>query len=186
MFATLFHAALFATLFHRVFADFTIDTPTFVQCQSSQITWTQANPPYDLLVVPANDVCGEAIRDLGNQSSLSLTWLVNLASGTQVVLFLEDAFGDEAWSGTVTVGASNDTSCLSSSTGSVTPSAPSTVPGLPSSTPSSGASPSASAFAPAGAANAGLDPSSGAHTVRPLNIISALGSAVVAVFAFTV
>ena len=30
-----------------------------------------------------------------------MTWTVNLAAGTQVVLFIEDAACDEAWSGTV-------------------------------------------------------------------------------------
>ena len=39
--------------------------------------------------------------DLGDQTSLSTTYTVALASGTQVVLSLLDAQGDEAWSGTV-------------------------------------------------------------------------------------
>ena len=39
--------------------------------------------------------------DLGDQTGLSTTYTVALASGTQVVLSLLDAQGDEAWSGTV-------------------------------------------------------------------------------------
>ena len=70
--------------------------------------------------------------DLGDHNGTSMTWsAVNLAAGTQVLLSLEDADGDEAWSGNVcvvtspmirnrflrffdqlTVAASNSTSCL--------------------------------------------------------------------------
>ena len=32
-----------------------------------------------------------------------MTWKANLAAGTQLQLSLEDANGDEAWSGTVSV-----------------------------------------------------------------------------------
>lgn len=39
--------------------------------------------------------------DLGDQNSLSTTYTVALAAGTQVVLSLEDAAGNEAWSDTV-------------------------------------------------------------------------------------
>lgn len=39
--------------------------------------------------------------DLGQQTGLSYQWTVALASGTAVVLFIEDSQGNEAWSGTV-------------------------------------------------------------------------------------
>ncbi|KAF9243406.1 hypothetical protein BU15DRAFT_43035 [Melanogaster broomeanus] len=188
MFAALFSIALFVTLFQTVFADFTIDTPTFVQCQESQITWTQSTPPYDILIVNADDVCGDAIEDLGNMTSLAVTWTVNLAAGSQVVLSLGDAAGNEAWSGTITVGDSNDSSCLAGT--SAAPSAPLTTPTpVPSGAVASGgaatvASATPSAFAPAGAANAGLNPSSGAFSMRPVSAISVIGSAVVAAVAF--
>jgi hypothetical protein len=186
MFAALFSITLFVALFRSVFADLTIDTPTFVQCQQAQITWTQGTPPYDILILSADDVCGNAIEDLGNFTSLAATWTVNLASGTQVVLSLEDAAGNEAWSGTVTVAASNDTSCLTNTVpSSVTPTPTPTGTVLPSGGAASAASATPSTYAPAGAANAGLNPSSsGALSMRPLNVISVVGCAVVAAVAF--
>ncbi|KIJ13450.1 hypothetical protein PAXINDRAFT_13782 [Paxillus involutus ATCC 200175] len=180
MFASLFFITLFVALFQSVFADLTIDTPTFVQCQESQITWTGGTGPYDLLIVPADDVCGDSIEDLGNQTSTAVTWTVNIAAGTQVVLSLLDYVGDEAWSGAVTVGASSDSSCLSETS---SPTAL-TVPPV-SATPSGAAAPSSSAFAPAGAANAGLNPTSGALSMRPLSAISVIGGTVIAAVAFS-
>ncbi|KAF8843757.1 hypothetical protein BDN67DRAFT_944950 [Paxillus ammoniavirescens] len=186
MFASLFFITLFVTLFQSVFADFTIDTPTFVQCQEAQITWTGGTGPYDLLIVPADDVCGDSIEDLGTQTSTAVTWTVNIAAGTQVVLSLLDSAGEEAWSGTVTVGGSSDSSCLSE-TSSAAPPSPTvlTVPPVKSaSTPPAAAAPSSSAFAPAGAANAGLNPTSGALSIRPLSAISVIGGTVIAAVAF--
>ncbi|KAH7928073.1 hypothetical protein BV22DRAFT_1126838 [Leucogyrophana mollusca] len=182
MFATLFSVTLFVALaIQGVLADFEIDTPQFVQAYAN-ITWTQANAPYNLLIVPGNDVCGDALEDLGDTSALSLTYKVNLAAGTVVVLSLEDASGAEAWSGEITIGASNDSSCLASTNGSSTGTS-GTGSGTVLSIPPS-ASPSA--FAPAGAANAGLNPlSSGALSTRSLGAISMAGSALAALVAFS-
>ncbi|KAG2338095.1 hypothetical protein BDR05DRAFT_837466, partial [Suillus weaverae] len=117
MFATLFSVTLFVALaIQGVFADFTIDTPSPIQCTGVQITWSASSPPYNLLVVPADDPCGEALVDLGQQTGLSYQWNVALAAGTAAVLFIEDSQGNEAWSGTMTVGASSDSSCLTSTT----------------------------------------------------------------------
>ena len=44
-------------------------------------------------------VCTSA--DLGDHNGLSMTWKVNLAAGTKVMLSLEDGSSDEAWSGDV-------------------------------------------------------------------------------------
>jgi len=54
-----------------------------------------------LLAVCAILTCLRYREDLGDFTTLSTTFTVNLASGTQVVLSLEDASGDEAWSGIV-------------------------------------------------------------------------------------
>ncbi|KAG6334410.1 hypothetical protein ID866_4679 [Astraeus odoratus] len=181
MFAALFSFTLFVALFQSVFAqDFSIDTPTLVQCQEAQITWTQSNPPYNLIIVSADDVCGNALEDLGNFNDLSTTFLVNIASGTQVVLSLEDASGNEAWSGTVTVGPSNDSSCLSGSGSNSTTTTHSTA--VPSTTKSS--APTTTVYAAAGAANAGTDPTSGALASRPLSTLTVLGTVVATLFVF--
>lgn len=39
--------------------------------------------------------------DLGDHTTTTLTWKAALPAGTKVQLSLEDANGDEAWSGTV-------------------------------------------------------------------------------------
>jgi len=189
MFTTFFSLSLILALVQSVLAQyggFMIDTPTLVQCQSAQITWTSTgNPPYDLLIVPANDPCGHAIEDLGNQTSTSMNWNVNIAAGTQVALSLMDAVGNEAWSGTITVGDSSNTSCLTSTSPSPTPSVSGNpYPGGPSTTSTTSSSPTSSAFAPAGAAGAGVVHSTGVLSTRPLSAVTLLGSAVLAVVVF--
>lgn len=183
MFATLFSVTLFVALaIQGVFAQFTIDTPSLVQCTGVQITWTASSPPYNLLVVAADDVCGEALVDLGEQSGLSLEWKVNVAAGTQVVLSLEDSEGNEAWSGTTTVAASGDSSCLTNTTSSASAaSSTGTVLTIPAATSTKT---STTTYAPAGAANAGLAPASGALSIRPLSALSSIGSALLALTVF--
>ncbi|KAG6813939.1 hypothetical protein H0H92_005193 [Tricholoma furcatifolium] len=111
MFSTLFTIALLAS---SALAEFSISTPTFVQCQSAAISWTASTAPYNLIVVAADDQCGDALADLGDHSSTSIHWNVTLPAGAVVTLSLEDADGNEAWSGDITVGSSDDTSCLDS------------------------------------------------------------------------
>ncbi|KAG1823947.1 uncharacterized protein BJ212DRAFT_1327254 [Suillus subaureus] len=180
MFATLFSVTLFAALaFQGVFADFTIDTPSLTQCGSVQINWTASSPPYDLLVVPADDPCDEALVDPGQQTGLSYEWNVALASGTEVVFFIEDSQGNEAWSGTMTVGASSESSCLTS-TPPTTPSPAGTALTNPATAANS--TTTSTTYSPAGAANAGLAPS-GALSIRPLSALTSVGSGLFALFA---
>ncbi|KAG1753375.1 hypothetical protein EDB19DRAFT_1668943 [Suillus lakei] len=184
MFATLFSVTLFVALaIQGVFADFTIDTPSPIQCGSVPITWTASSPPYSLLVVPADDVCGEALVDLGQQTGLSYQWNVALASGTAAVLFIEDSTGNEAWSGAMTVGTSSDSSCLTGTTPTTSSSSASgTAPTIPATAAKSATT---SAYSPAGAANAGSVPaSSSALSIRPLSVLTSIGSGLLALFAF--
>ncbi|KDQ57156.1 hypothetical protein JAAARDRAFT_157271 [Jaapia argillacea MUCL 33604] len=199
MFATLISTTFFFALaIQAVVADFTIDTPTFTQCQKSQVTWQDTGAgPYNLVVVPGSDPCGDVLADLGDHAGTSMTWLVNLAAGTSVELSLEDASGNEAWSGVITIGSSSDSSCLpaaassaSSSSvaggGAITPSGDSIVTPttlvVPGTTTAADTSSTGNAV-PVGAANAGINPlgekSSGALALRSLNtpvlVASALG-----------
>ncbi|KAF8554634.1 hypothetical protein OG21DRAFT_1496920 [Imleria badia] len=193
MFTTFFSLSLLA-LIHSVLAQstFTVYTPSFVQCQPSNITWSDTgNSPYGLYIASADDICGVALVYFGDQTSTSLTWTVNLAAGTQVVLYVEDAVENNAWSGTITVGDSNDTSCLTSTPSSLATSSSSgtslTAPpsgGVATSTTSS-SSPTSSAYAPVGAAGAGIVPVSGAFSTSPLSSITLLGSALLGALAFT-
>lgn len=117
MYSTLFTATVvFALAAVGVRADFTVYTPTLTQCQPATLTWDQATGPYDVIVLPASDPCGEAILDLGDAidgTSYQVS-KVPLAAGTQVIISVLDSAGQEGWSGTITVQSSDDSSCLTS------------------------------------------------------------------------
>jgi len=138
MFSTFFTIALLAaSAFQTVLADFAINTPALIQCQDAKISWEATKGPYNLIVVPAENPCGDALADLGDHTGTSMTWKPTLPAGTKVQLSLEDVNGDEAWSGTITVGAGNDTSCVPGSakpTTDVKPSVPTTLTVSPSTT----------------------------------------------------
>jgi hypothetical protein len=173
MFSTLLTVALFiAPAIQGAFADFAINSPKLVQCQSSKISWEPTKGPYSLMVVNASDPCGDALVDIGNFDKTFTDWKVTLPAGSKIQLSIVDADDDEGWSKTITVGDSDDTSCLSTSTGSGSGSSAS-----PSSTPAGNSN-----VTPIGAANAGTNPlSSGAITARqastPLLTIAGLAAA---------
>ncbi|KAF9007600.1 hypothetical protein BDQ17DRAFT_1237828 [Cyathus striatus] len=161
MFSTLLTVALFvAPAIQGVFAEFSISTPDLVQCKSAKISWEETTAPYNLIVVSPEDPCGDALVDVGDFNKSSISWTPNLPAGTLVQLSLEDANGDEAWSGNITIAASDDESCLapefrSNSTSSSAVSGSATV--LSGTTYVSAATASGS-VAPVGAANAGTNP----------------------------
>jgi len=169
MFSTLLTIALFvAPAIQGVFAEFSISTPDLVQCKSAKISWEETTAPYNLIVVSPEDPCGDALVDVGDFNKSSISWTPNLPAGTLVQLSLEDANGDEAWSGNITIAASDDESCLapefrsnstssSAVSGSATVLSGTTLVVAPASTSSSAATASGS-VAPVGAANAGTNP----------------------------
>ncbi|EIM91078.1 uncharacterized protein STEHIDRAFT_152753 [Stereum hirsutum FP-91666 SS1] len=200
MFTTLLTATLLsAAAIRGARADFTIDTPaSLVQCQAQQITWSQTTGPYNLIVVSAADPCGDDLVDLGDHDGLSMTWTVNVAAGTEVLLALEDETGEEAWTGAVTVAASDDSSCLSSSSSSSSIAASSSSSAVVASSSVKASSVAASSSVKASstktatsatstvtdaaeAAGAGTTGAlSGASVVRPAMALGALGFAVAA------
>ncbi|KAG5647004.1 hypothetical protein DXG03_001728 [Asterophora parasitica] len=110
MFSTLFTIALIAA---PAFADFAVNTPTVTQCKDVKISWEPTKGPYNIVAVPADAPCGDALADLGDFTTTSTTWKATLPAGSKIQLSVEDADGDEAWSGTITVQKSDDSSCLS-------------------------------------------------------------------------
>jgi len=184
MFITLFSLALLGLLTRFVLAQsdgtFTVYTPSLTQCQPANISWTDTgNYPYEVFIVPAENPCdSEALMYLGNQTSTSLTCTPDIGAGTQVDILVLDSTNNEAWSATITVGGSNDASCLASSASSTptTSSGKSSFSGTPTHT-----SPTPSTtFAPAGAAGAGVVGASGALSTTPLGSVTLVGSAVLA------
>ncbi|KAF9456763.1 hypothetical protein BDZ94DRAFT_1274884 [Collybia nuda] len=114
MFSTLLTIALIvAPALQGVLADFAVNTPSINQCKDVKISWEATKGPYNLIVVPAENPCEDVLADLGDHDSTTFTWTPKLAPGTKVQLSVEDADGDEAWSGQITIGK-GDTSCIQS------------------------------------------------------------------------
>jgi len=160
MFSTLVTVALFATLpIQSVFAGFAINNPDLVQCKVSKISWEPATGPYNLIVVKASDQCGDALVDIGDFTNTSIQWKAALKAGQEVVLSLVDSKDNEAWSSKITVGASDDASCLPGATTPPASVAGATTPGSSSgsttTTTTSGGDGGSSDLTPVGAANAG-------------------------------
>ncbi|KAJ7274311.1 hypothetical protein B0H12DRAFT_1007014 [Mycena haematopus] len=131
MFATLISVALLAasTLSGVVADDFNIDTPTLTQCQKTTITWDSNQGAVNLIAVKPSDPCGEIVQvfsldghDFGDFTNTSFSWLVSYPAGTELQFSAENQEGGEAWSGSMTVGKSNVTSCLPAVSSSAAPS----------------------------------------------------------------
>jgi len=105
-----FIAALAAR--HVIAEDLTLSTPTLTQCQKTSITWTGGDANFLVSVVPASDPCADSIVDIPQTGQNSLEWTAVIPAGSKVELMVEDSTGAESWSGVITVGASNDTSCI--------------------------------------------------------------------------
>lgn len=199
MFSTLLKLAFLAA---PALADFAISQPKFTQCKSADISWEKTNGPYNLIIVNATNPCGDSVADLGDHDGTKISWKVALPAGFQVQLSLEDKNGDEAWSGTIEVEDSDDTSCIPASLkvaipngngnpASVPPAGsvpPPTVVVTPTFTVGVGASSTPGAGPSAvGAANAGVDPlglDNGAPSLRqastPIMVLGAIAAVVVA------
>ncbi|KAH9838276.1 uncharacterized protein C8Q71DRAFT_795800 [Rhodofomes roseus] len=119
MFATLISVALFSSLAIKgARADFTLDTPALVQCQPATLTWSNTGSnTYNVIVVPSDDVCGDELADLGDFTDTTTTWTVAVPAGQNVTFSVQDQWDNEAWSGSATVGPSDDASCLSAVSG---------------------------------------------------------------------
>jgi len=161
MYSTLFTIALFFNIaISAVFADISVSTPEIFACAGKEVkvTWEAATPPYNLLIVAANDPCGDALVDAGDfQQTFADVKTEKLKVGEKVQISIEDADGEEGWSGVVTVQA-----CPASASGTLTASASAYGVPVPDATTlvvpnpatvGSGASPSVS-VKPVGAANA--------------------------------
>lgn len=110
MYSSLIAFALFVS---PVFAAFAINNPTLTQCKTAKISWPETKGPYNVIAVAAKDPCGEPLVDIGDFTKTFVEWKVTLPAGTKVQLSVADSDDQEAWTGNITVGASSDSSCLS-------------------------------------------------------------------------
>ncbi|WRT66315.1 uncharacterized protein IL334_003270 [Kwoniella shivajii] len=114
-------------------ADLTIQTPaSLITCQPALLSWTGGQSPYYLAVIPGGEPSAAALQDLGEQTGNSLTWTVNIASGTSITLKVTDSTGTVNYNQAVTIQAGSSTNCLtaaatSSAASASTPAAVSTA-----------------------------------------------------------
>ncbi|WVO22133.1 uncharacterized protein IAS62_003458 [Cryptococcus decagattii] len=177
-------------------ADLTVSTPaSLIQCQPVLLSWSGGTAPYYLAVIPGGQASAAALKDFGEQSGTSLTWIVDTASGTSVSVKVTDSTGAINYSSPVTIQAGSSDSCVSTSTAATgstessteSSSATSVVAAAASSADSTSASKAASSVASSGASkadavspSASTTPSSGAKGFASVSLI---GTAVFAVAA---
>ncbi|CAE6505282.1 unnamed protein product [Rhizoctonia solani] len=100
----------------------TINTPaSVVQCQPVQVSWTSANTPVFISIIPGGQAGAAALQDFGQQTGTSLTWTANIAAGTSITFQLRDSTGAVAFSSRTRAASVRDSS------GAVAYSAPATV-----------------------------------------------------------
>ncbi|PAV16636.1 hypothetical protein PNOK_0825600 [Pyrrhoderma noxium] len=99
----------------------TINTPSsIVQCEPSLLSWSDGTAPYYLSILPGGETTATALESFSSTSDTSYTWTVDIASGTSITLSIKDSTGTVAYSDTITIQSSSDSSCLSSSSASGT------------------------------------------------------------------
>ncbi|CAD6579988.1 MAG: hypothetical protein TREMPRED_002625 [Tremellales sp. Tagirdzhanova-0007] len=92
----------------------TISTPaSLVECQPAAITFSGGTGPYILAAIPGGQVSAVALETITSALTASpYTWLVNLASGTNVTLRLTDSTGAIQYSSPEVIQPGSTTSCL--------------------------------------------------------------------------
>jgi hypothetical protein len=83
----------------------TVNTPTtLIECQPAALTWSGGTAPYYPRVTAGGDV-SSTLNTFDTTSATSLTWTVNIASGTSVTIALTDSTGATGASAPVTIQA---------------------------------------------------------------------------------
>ncbi|KAG9026568.1 hypothetical protein FRB95_008690 [Tulasnella sp. JGI-2019a] len=84
-----------------VLAQLTVDTPVnVVQCQPTTLNWSGGTGPYNVFVLPGRQPNAVSIEStISAVPATSLTWGVEIAAGTLVMIGVMDATGAEAYSG---------------------------------------------------------------------------------------
>ncbi|KDQ59239.1 hypothetical protein JAAARDRAFT_206173 [Jaapia argillacea MUCL 33604] len=181
-----------ASLVAGALAQLTINTPaSVVECEPVLLSWTSGTPPYYLSILPGGQPSAAPLYQFPQQTGTSVTWVVNIASGTSIGLTLRDSTGTTAQSAPFTIIPGTSTSCLNSNAttttgaGSTTAGSPSssaagsttgtsTTPGSSTSTP--GTSPTLLGTT-THAATTGTTPASTTHTTAPASSTTAASGA---------
>lgn len=136
MYPTFLSAALFFVFATNVvLADFAVSNPEITACEGQEVkvSWQPSKSPYNLIVVSADDPCGDALIDAGDFHQTFASFKVDkLEAGQKVQVSLEDADGEEGWSDIITVGrctvSSSSVVASVSVSASVSTSVPASVP----------------------------------------------------------
>lgn len=113
MFVNIISFVFTLTLARIAFAgDLALLTPVLTQCKETKVEWSGGVAGYAAFIVPYNDPCGDAVVEFPQTTKNSISWNVTLPAGAKVDLMVEDADANEAWTATITVGDSDDTSCI--------------------------------------------------------------------------
>ncbi|KAF6757276.1 hypothetical protein DFP72DRAFT_1168521 [Ephemerocybe angulata] len=97
----------------------TINTPTgVVPCQPILLTYGSGVPPYYLSILPGGQVSSAPLHIWDPTNAESMTWVVDLPSGTSISLAVKDSTGAQAYSDAVTILGNGDTSCLNQASSS--------------------------------------------------------------------
>jgi hypothetical protein len=107
MFRTFVTVALFFTVaLQGALADFAVSTPEITACKGGEVkvSWQAATAPYSVVVVPADDPCGDALLDAGDVDQTFTSFKVdNFKAGQKVQVSVMDANDEEGWSGVIEV-----------------------------------------------------------------------------------
>ncbi|KAF9046950.1 hypothetical protein BDZ89DRAFT_942172 [Hymenopellis radicata] len=96
----------------------TINTPSGVtECEPQLLEWSNGTAPYYIAILPGSTTDEDPLKSFDTTSATSLTWTVDIISGTSITLRAKDSTGTIAYSDAVTIQSGSDSSCVSSSTG---------------------------------------------------------------------
>ncbi|RPD61075.1 hypothetical protein L226DRAFT_570810 [Lentinus tigrinus ALCF2SS1-7] len=109
-------ASILAALSQVVFAqtgDLMINTLSSpVECEPVQFSWQGGAPPYYLSLIPAGQPSAPAMKQFPVQNGNSMTWTVDMPSGSTFSTSLKDSTGKQAYSDIQKVQSGPDSSCL--------------------------------------------------------------------------
>lgn len=159
------YSIVFATLASASLAfaqsTLTVNTPTsLVQCQPAALSWTGGQAPYFVSIIPGGQPSATPLESFPQTSETTLTWTVDIPSGTSITVQIRDASGTLNYAQAVTVQAGTSTNCANSAASSG---------GAAASTPAAGAASSAASHASgasSAASSAGSAASSAAGSAR--------------------
>lgn len=82
---------------------FTVATPSsLITCQPIQLSWSGGTPPYFPRVTQGGGTT-DTLKTFDQQSGTTLTWNVDIASGTSVTITVSDSTGITQGSAPVTI-----------------------------------------------------------------------------------